>query len=357
MLDASLPIHGRGVSANPANRFERISYKRDPDAAPDDELSPTTILLRDTTRSIIATNDSPDVGFDASINPYRGCEHGCSYCYARPYHEYIGFSAGLDFETKILVKEDAPELLRKELMSPKWQPRVLGISGVTDAYQPIERRLGITRRCLEVLVDFRNPVAIVTKNHLVARDCDLLAQLARHRAALVFVSITTLDPELSRVMEPRASHPAGRLAAIKELSQAGIPVGTMVAPIIPGLNDHEMPAILQAAAAAGAAFAGYTILRLPLGVGDLFEQWLTQHYPDRKDKVLGRVRELRGGQLNESRFGKRMKGEGVLAKSIGDLFALARQRAGLTRRPPEVSSAAFRRPPDPTQPTLFDDLP
>ncbi|HYV38434.1 MAG TPA: PA0069 family radical SAM protein [Gemmataceae bacterium] len=356
MFDHSLPIHGRGVSDNPTGRFERIAYERDPDVSVEDEVAPATVLLRDTSRTIIATNDSPDVGFDASINPYRGCEHGCSYCYARPYHEYLGMSAGLDFETKILVKEDAPELLRKELLSPKWQPKVLGISGVTDAYQPIERRLRITRRCLEVLTEFRNPVGIVTKNHLVARDADLLTELARFDAALVFVSVTTLDANLSRRMEPRASHPDARLAAVKDLRAAGVPVGVMVAPIIPGLNDHEVPTILQAAAAAGAMFAHYTILRLPHGVADLFEQWLAQHFPDRKDKVLGRIRDMRGGKLNESDFGKRMRGDGILAKAIGDLFAMARQKAGLERMPPKVSTASFRRPIKGGLPTLFDDL-
>src|SRR5271156_4970819 len=221
MPDFSLPLRGRGTSDNPPSRFDRIIYERDPDLPPEDEAAPATILLRDTTRSLIATNDSPDVGFDASINPYRGCEHGCIYCYARPYHEYLGLSAGLDFETKILVKEHAPELLRGELMSPKWKPQTLGMSGVTDAYQPAERRLRLTRRCLEVLAEFRNPVAIVTKNHLVARDADLLAELARHSAALVFISITTLDADLCRRMEPRATQPAGRLAAVRELHEAG----------------------------------------------------------------------------------------------------------------------------------------
>ena len=277
-------------------------------------------------------------------------------CYARPYHEYLGFSAGLDFESKILVKESAPELLRRELMSPKWQPRVLGISGVTDAYQPIERRLQLTRRCLEVLAEARNPVAIITKNHLVTRDCDLIAELARHNAAAVFLSITTLDPDLGRRMEPRASAPAGRLAAITELRRAGIPAGVMVAPIIPGLTDHEIPAILEAAADAGAAFACRSMLRLPYGVAELFETWLTQHFPDRKDKVLGRIRDIRGGALNDSQFGRRMRGEGVLAKSIADLFEVARAKVGLPAHPPELSAAAFRRPADPSQPTLFDGL-
>ena len=217
---------------------------------------PRTQFFKDHSQTIIARNDSPDVGFDASLNPYRGCEHGCIYCYARPTHEFLGFSAGLDFESKIMVKEDAPELLRAELSSPKWQPQVIFMSGVTDCYQPVERKLKLTRRCLEVLAEFRNPVFIVTKNQLVTRDTDLLAELARHQAAAVWLSITTLDSDLRKVMEPRTSPPAARLAAIRELAAAGIPVGVNVAPVIPGLTDHEMPAILQAAAEAGATSAG-----------------------------------------------------------------------------------------------------
>jgi DNA repair photolyase len=277
-------------------------------------------------------------------------------CYARPYHEYLGLSAGLDFETRIFVKEDAPELLRHELAAKKWQPKPLGLCGVTDAYQPVERQLQLTRRCLEVLADFRNPVFVVTKNHLVARDTDLLARLARHNAAAVFMSLTTLDRGLHAVMEPRASQPQGRLAAITALRQAGVPVGVMTAPVIPGLNDHELPALLDAAAAAGAQFACYTLLRLPYAVAELFEQWLTQHFPDKKDRVLGRIRELRGGKLNDSTFGARMRGEGVLADAIGQLFHLARQRAGLARGGWALSTAAFRRP-GPVQGNLFDELP
>src|SRR5262245_36894652 len=242
MERVSLPVRGRGAADNPANRFEPLRYERAGEEDAECGPVPATQLFRDRTRSIIATNDSPDVGFEASINPYRGCEHGCIYCYARPFHEYLGLSAGLDFETKILVKDDAPELLRRELASPKWQPQVLAVSGVTDAYQPIERDLRLTRRCLEVLVEFRNPVVVITKNHLVARAKDLLAELARHDAACVFVSVTTLDGELARRMEPRASQPQGRLHAIAELTAAGVPTGVMVAPIIPGLTDHEVPA-------------------------------------------------------------------------------------------------------------------
>jgi DNA repair photolyase len=347
------PIRGRGASNNPANRFELIHYEGD-DTVPEDESpSPTTRFYRDHARSILTYNDSPDVGFEVSINPYRGCEHGCVYCYARPTHEYLGFSAGLDFETKILVKEDAPALLRKELAAAKWQSKVVALSGVTDPYQPIERRLQLTRRCLEVLVEFRNPVGVVTKNHLICRDIDLLAELAQHQAAAAFLSITTLDAELARRMEPRATQPAGRLAAVEELTQAGVPVGVLVAPVIPGLNDHEIPAILEAAAKAGACCAGYVLLRLPHGLGPLFEQWLRQHYPERCDKVLSRLRDMRGGAIYDPRFGSRMRGEGVLAEQIAHLFALGCRRAGIDKRFPHLSTAAFRRPGG-TQRLLFE---
>src|SRR5215510_5595319 len=235
----SIPVPGRGASINPPNRFERLSYEADPEESGSSGPAPKTQYLRDTSKSIIAHNDSPDIPFDASVNPYRGCEHGCIYCYARPTHEFLGFSAGLDFETRILVKEDAPELLYDELSSRKWKPQILVMSGVTDPYQPIESRLRITRRCLEVLAEFRNPVGIITKNHLVTRDIDLLSDLAKHQAATVYVAVTTLDTELRRVMEPRTSPPAARLAAIRALSAAGIPTGVLVAPIIPGLTDHE----------------------------------------------------------------------------------------------------------------------
>lgn len=349
----SLPLRGRGTPHNPANRFEKLAYEPDGDLAPEDRPAPHTQFLRDRSRSIIAYNDSPDVGFSASINPYRGCEHGCAYCYARPGHEYLGLSAGLDFETKILVKEDAPELLRHELKSPRWQPQVLGISGVTDAYQPVERKLQLTRRCLEVAAEFRNPVVIITKNHLVARDADVLAELARHQAAGVFLSITTLDGDLQRKLEPRASHPEARLAAIKTMAGADIPVGVMAAPIISGLNDHEIPAILQAAANAGAQFASYTNVRLPLAVSELFSEWLDQHYPQHKDKVLGRIRELHGGNLNDSRFGIRMRGEGQLADMIAKLFASACKKAGLRRGGPALEVNAFRRSKY-AQPSLFE---
>ncbi|MHC5011028.1 MAG: radical SAM protein [Planctomycetota bacterium] len=252
-------LRGRGAAENPANRFQALHLEPDLEATHDDD-APDTVYLRDSTKSVLVRNDSPDVGFTWGVNPYRGCEHGCIYCYARPYHEYLGFSAGLDFETKILVKEDAPARLAKELASPRWEPQPVAMSGVTDPYQPIERRLRLTRRCLEVFAAFRNPVGLVTKNRLVTRDADLLAALAAHRAATVTVTITTLDPALTAKLEPRTTRPEGRLDAIRALSHAGVPAGVFVAPVIPGLTDHELPAILTAAVEAGASYANYIVL-------------------------------------------------------------------------------------------------
>lgn len=503
-------IVGRGAAANPKNRFEKIGAEPDP-AETDDEPRPETVYLRDHSRSIIARNSSPDIGFDASINPYRGCSHGCSYCmsgdtliltangiarrlhdvrvgdeifgtagfganrryaktrvldhwavdklayqvtlengtslvcsgdhrfltergwkfvtgveqgrdqrprlttgdglmgpdaravlgcdlegrilrgnaglrvtsieprgemalfdittgtgdfiadgvvshncYARPTHEYLGLSAGLDFESKVLVKEEAPALLREQLSSPRWEPKVLSMSGVTDPYQPAEKRFGITRGCLEVLAGFRNPVVTVTKNHLVTRDVDLLSELARHDAAAVAVSLTTLDDDLRRVMEPRTSRPVRRLDAIRKLAEAGVPVGVMTAPVIPGLTDHELPNLLSAAAEAGATFAGFVPVRLPGAVAPLFEDWLGRHFPDRKEKVLNRIRSMRGGKLNDPEFGSRMKGGGVFAEHVSRLFGVACRRAGIERGHfPEFSTAAFRRDGG-VQPGLFD---
>ena len=336
-------MRGRGSASNPKNRFEAVETVPEPDGM-DEVSSPVTQFFTDSSKSIIVYNDSPDVGFDASVNPYRGCEHGCVYCYARPTHEYLGFSAGLDFETKIMVKEQAPELLRKELSSPKWAPRVLAMSGVTDCYQPAEKRLELTRRCLEVLLEFRNPVGIVTKNFLVTRDIDILSQLASYKCAAVFISLTTLDPELSGLMEPRASRPTRRLAAIQALSEAGIPVGFLLAPMIPGLTDSEAPAIVQAAVRAGASFGGYVALRLPHAVKSLFEIWLEQHYPEKKSKVLNRIRAIRGGKLNDPNFNSRMRGEGIFAEQMAGLFRLACKKAGIHERRPQLSTEHFRRP-------------
>jgi DNA repair photolyase len=294
------------------------------------------------------------VGFEYSINAYRGCEHGCIYCYARPTHEWLGYSAGLDFETKIFVKETAPALLREALGRPGWRPQTIGMSGVTDCYQPIERKLQITRRCLEVLAECRNPVAVITKNHSVTRDIDLLGELARFQAVRVLISITTLRPELQRVMEPRTSVPRDRLKALEALSGAGIPTGVMVAPVIPGLTDHEMPAILQAAREAGAGMAAFTAVRLPYGVKDLFADWLGRHFPDRKEKVLNRIRSMREGKLNNSTFGSRMSGEGLFAEQLRDLFRLARRKAGYPQAVEPLSAGHFRRPMRGGQMRLFE---
>ena len=345
------PIRGRGAAGNPGNRFEQTSYAVSEWDEPEDP-SRDTVFLKDITRSIITYNDSPDVGFDASINPYRGCEHGCIYCFARPNHEYLGFSAGLDFESRILVKEDAPELLREELMSPKWEPQPIAISGVTDAFQPIERRLALTRRCLEVLVEFLNPVVIITKNELVTRDMDLLSVLARHDGVVVYLSVTTLDGNLAGELEPRASHPGRRLAAIEALAAAGIPTGVLVAPVIPGLTDHEMPAIVAAAAEAGAKTAGYVPLRLPYGVAPLFEEWLGLHVPLQKEKILGRIRELRGGKLNDPNFKSRMRAEGPYADHMRRLFEVSCRKSNMNSAKPRLTAEFFRRP-GPAQLGLF----
>jgi DNA repair photolyase len=341
-MEKSSGFHGRGSANNPKNRFEKV--ERVPEPELDETSSPATQFLPDASKSIIAYNDSPDVGFDASINPYRGCEHGCIYCYARPTHEYLGFSAGLDFETRIMVKRDAPMLLRKELSNPRWKPQVLASSGVTDCYQPIEKKLQLTRQCLEVLLEFRNPVIIITKNYLVTRDIDLLAELARYDCAAVFVSVTTLDEKLSGLMEPRASRPARRLAAISALSKAGIPVGYMQAPMIPGLTDSEAPAIAMAAAKAGARYAGYVPLRLPHAVKELFEEWLERNYPAKSQKVLNRIRAIRGGGLNDPNFHSRMSGQGIYAEQMAELFRIACKKAGLGERSANLSTEHFRRP-------------
>jgi len=299
----------RGAPENPPNRFDQIQLEPDADWNPEDDVLPRTQFFKDHSKTVIAHNDSPDIGFRSSVNPYRGCEHGCIYCYARPTHEYLGFSAGLDFESKIMVKEDAPELLRHELSSPKWEPQIIVMSGVTDCYQPVERKLKLTRRCLEVLLDFRNPVAIITKNSLVTRDIDLLSELAKYQCASVCLSITTLDNGLRQVMEPRTSPPEARLAAIRKLSAANIPVSVNVAPVIPGLTDHEMPAILKAAHEAGATSAGFTMVRLPHANAPLFEKWLETHFPDRRDKVLNQIKAMRGGKMYNSQWGTRMRGK------------------------------------------------
>ena len=338
---------GRGSASNPHNRFAKLTVELEPEALVDEDgepLRPRTQFLRDDSQSVISFNDSPDIPFRAGLNPYRGCEHGCAYCFARPYHEYLGFSAGLDFETKIVVKENAPELLRRELSKKSWQPQPIAMSAISDCYQPVERRLRLTRRCLAVLAEFRNPVGIITKNHLVTRDLDHLTELARHHAAHVCISLTTLDGTLAKTLEPRASPPTRRLAAIEELSAAGIPVIVLTAPIIPGLTDHEIPDLLAAAARAGARTAGYTIVRLPWAVAPLFTEWLERHAPGHRNKILSRIESMRGGKLYDARWGVRMKGEGIFAEQIKALFALAKRKAGFPGEVPELSAAAFRVP-------------
>jgi DNA repair photolyase len=319
-------------------------FERDAEWPPEEDIAPRTHFYRDCSQTLITYNDSPDVAFEASINPYRGCEHGCAYCFARISHEFLGFSAGLDFESKIMVKENAPELLRKELSSRKWKPQKIALGGVTDCYQPVERRLQVTRRCLAVLAEFRNPVSITTKNALIVRDLDWLRELATHRAVHANISITTLDTELARKLEPRAASPKQRLVAIDTLAQAGVPVGVLVAPAIPAINDHDIPAVLAAAKAAGASWAYTEVLRLPLTVAPIFQEWLERHYPDRKDKVLGRIRALRGGKLNDARFGVRMRGEGIFAEQIRRMFHVVCRKVGLPENAPELSTASFRRP-------------
>jgi len=333
---------GRGAAINPPNRFDRLHYLEDPEELGEDELRQVpTQFLDDTSRSILAHNDSPDVPFTYSINPYRGCEHGCIYCYARPSHEYLGFSAGLDFETRILVKREAPRLLAEALSKRSWQPQAIALSGNTDPYQPVERRLKLTRSVLQVLLDFRNPVSIITKNHLVTRDVDLLSDLASMNLVHVTVSVTSLRPELISVMEPRTSRPEHRLKAIQTLDRAGIPVAVNVAPLIPGLTDEEMPEILKAAAQAGARSAQYIVVRLPGPVKDLFLEWLQREFPQRRGKVLNRLRELRGGRLNDPRWKHRMRGEGEWADTFSALFRASCQRYGLARKWVDLSIDQF----------------
>ncbi|MFV1986957.1 MAG: PA0069 family radical SAM protein [Gemmatimonadota bacterium] len=350
-----LPVRGRAAADNPTNRFTPI------DVVPDDGEWRAEVIggvqtrfFEDSSRSIISRNDSPDVGFDASVNPYRGCEVGCIYCYARTFHEYLGFSAGLDFETRILVKRDAPALLRAELASPRWTPQVIALSGATDPYQPAERTLRITRGCLEVLAEARNPVQIITKRDLVTRDIDLLQPLSALGAASVHVSITTLDQGLQRVMEPRGAAPYRRLETIRRLACGGVRVGVNVAPVIPGLTDHEVPAILEAAREAGAMTATYILLRLPFGIRELFEGWLERHLPDRREKVLGRIRETRAGRLYDGRFRVRGRGEGEYATQVHSMFRVAAARLGYEQGLPPLSVASFRAPRSGPQLGLFD---
>ncbi len=339
---------GRAAGVDPPNRFERVRVEDDLEQLdatdlPDDARRVPTEFLPDASQSVISTNDSPDVPFRYSINPYRGCEHGCAYCYARPGHEYLGMNAGLDFESRILVKHDAPRRLREELADRRWRGDHIAISGVTDCYQPAERRFRLTRGCLEVMLEARQALGIVTKNALVVRDLDLLAPLAGESLAHVFVSLTTLDAELARTMEPRTATPAARLRAIRELTAAGVPTGVMTAPVIPGLNDQEIPALLEAARDAGTESASYTLLRLPLAVRPIFEDWVTRTLPDKAPRILSLVRETHGGRMNESQFGADA-GAGPYAEGVGRTFAVFRKKFGLDGPLPPLDESKFRPP-------------
>jgi DNA repair photolyase len=338
---------GRGAQINPSGRFESLNEELVDDGW--DTLAELprlkTEIFTETPKTIITRNQSPDISFDRSINPYRGCEHGCVYCYARPAHSYMGLSPGLDFESKLFIKPNAAALLREELTAPNYVPKTIALGANTDPYQPIERTYRITRSVIEVLAEFKHPFGIVTKSYSVTRDIELLKPLATLGLVKVAISITTLDPKLARAMEPRASTPAKRLAAIEELSRAGIPCVVMIGPIIPGLNDHEIDAILKAAFAAGAREAGYTMLRLPHEVKDIFKDWLTKVYPDRAAKVMSLVKSVRGGDENDPNYGTRMTGRGPYAWTIGRRFQLAAQRLGLNAKRVKLREDLFDRPP------------
>jgi DNA repair photolyase len=344
---------GRGAVSNPDGRFEPRRRMAVDDGWPrgeDDEPEQlATTLTPDASRTIIARNESPDIPFEQSINPYRGCEHGCVYCYARPSHGYLGLSAGLDFETRLFFKPEAARLLRAELARSGYRPKAIALGSNTDPYQPAERRLRLTRQILEVLAEHEHPLTIVTKSAAVTRDIDILAPMSRRRLAKVFVSVTTLDGALARKLEPRASSPARRLGAIGELAAAGVHVGVMTAPIIPALTDHEIEPLLEAASSAGAMSAGYTVLRLPFELKDIFREWLDAHAPLRAERVMSRIAQLRDGRLNDPRFGSRLVGSGEDAKLIARRFRLACERLGLGRNDWALDTTRFRVParPDP----------
>jgi len=337
-------IRGRGAHKDFQNRFleERVVYR--PDESTGQVPNPSTQFITDHSKSILTKNNSPDVSFNYSLNPYRGCEHGCVYCYARPTHEYLGYSSGLDFESKIMVKREAPNLLRKELAASNWKPQTVAMSGITDCYQPVEKKLKLTRKCLEVFLNFRNPVAIITKNHLVNRDRDILKEMAFYNGCKVFVSITTLDKSLASSMEPRTSRPHRRLDTINSLAEAGIHVGVMIAPVIPGLNDHEIGSILKTAKAHGAKSAGYVILRLPYSVKDLFKEWINKQRPNVAIKVLNRIKSIREGNLNSTTFGERMRGKGAFAQQIKQQFHIECKKQKMNTVKEPLSTEHFRNP-------------
>ncbi len=338
---------GRGAVSNASGRYESLIHEGFDDGWAPDEAAPPlrTSLTAEAARAIITRNESPDIPFDQSINPYRGCEHGCIYCYARPAHAYMGLSPGLDFESKLFFKPDAAALLERELSRPRYAPKPIHIGGNTDPYQPVERRLEVTRGIIAVLARFRHPFSIITKSALICRDLDLLAPLGAAGLARAAVSVTTLDRGLARVMEPRAATPERRLDAVRRLAEAGVPTTVMFAPVIPGLNDHELEAVLERAAAAGAAGAGYVALRLPLEIKDLFQEWLAEKVPDRARRVMSLIRQMRGGKANDPRFGQRMRGEGPIADLLAQRFTAARRRFGLDQARPPLDLGQFKVPP------------
>lgn len=347
-IAADRPRKGRGAVSSRTGRFEAAARLAIDDDWPGDGEEPPplrTTLSIDTARRIVTYNKSPDIPFDRSINPYRGCEHGCVYCFARPTHAYYGLSPGLDFESRLFYKPDAAALLRRELREPGYRPATIAMGTNTDPYQPVEREIGLTRDILQVLREFNHPVSIVTKSVLVLRDIDILADMASRGLASVCLSVTTLDRRLARLMEPRAPTPARRLEAIEALNEAGVPTGALVAPIIPALNDMELDRIVEALAAAKAVSAGYVLLRLPLEIKELFEEWLAQHYPDRKKHVLSLIRQTRDGAAYRSEWGTRMTGTGAYAELIRQRFALALKRNGMARRSLALDASAFRPPP------------
>ncbi|GAB4409492.1 MAG: PA0069 family radical SAM protein [Bacteroidia bacterium] len=348
-------LKGRGAQINPPNRFLKQARDTSSSEGLDEPLDPDvrTQFFRDHPQKILNKVESPDIPLDYSMNPYQGCEHGCIYCYARNSHEYWGFSAGLDFESKVVVKTEAAQLLEAELYHPAWRPTPIMFSGNTDCYQPAERHFGITRQCLEVFRRFHHPVGLITKNSLILRDLDILRDLAAERLVHVYITITTADEDLRRRMEPRTATAARRFEVVRQLNEAGVPCGVMLGPIIPGLNNHEFPALLERAADAGAPAAHYTLVRLNGAIGPIFENWLHHNYPDRADKVLNQIRGAHGGQLNDSQYGRRMRGEGAIAESIAGMFRIARQRHLAGRAMPAYNLEAFRRPPR-GQLSLFD---
>jgi DNA repair photolyase len=354
-----VPRKGRGTTWNLAHRFS-TELKEDFDdgwgtleqQVLEQPLAPATQIIEERTGRILSSNDSPDVGFDLSINPYRGCEHGCIYCYARPTHSYLNLSPGIDFETRIVAKVNAAERLREAFARRGYQPKMLNLGSVTDAYQPAERKLNITRGVVEVLAAHRHAFSVITKSSLVERDLDLIAPLAQARLAAVYVSITTLDPTLARLMEPRAAAPHRRLQIVRRLAEAGVPVGVSVSPVIPFINEPELEQVLEAAKDVGASRAFSIVLRLPWEVNPLFQQWLEQHFPERAERVMARVREMRGGRDNDARFGTRMRGEGIWAQLLRQRFEKACARLGLNRGRIELDLTAFR-PPPAAQASLF----